>query len=281
MADVLEESSSRKLAAIMFSDIVGFSSKLSENEFRALELLKTYETLIRVLAAKYDGKVMRLFGDFIMVDFPSAVNAVKCSIELQKRFWFFSRDKAALDRIEVRIGIHLGDVLIRGNDIIGEGVTTASRIELIADPNRICISEDVYHQVKNKMPLQTFSIGALTLKNIPHPIEVYEILMDAIPALAVPSETAKALAEHKTADQFVMREGEETEEAQRIEEVRKKAQNEQNKIEQEHKNISAQYRRSRKVSCCRQVKRSGKISSANLFFSRQTKRTHTAKTIRR
>ncbi|HVN49533.1 MAG TPA: adenylate/guanylate cyclase domain-containing protein, partial [Bacteroidota bacterium] len=270
MADALEESTSRKLAAIMFSDIVGFSSKLSENEFRALELLKTYETLIRVLTAKYDGKVIRLFGDFIMVDFPSAVNAVKCAIELQKRFWFFSRDKAALDRIEVRIGIHLGDVVIRGNDIIGEGVTTASRIELIADPSRICISEDVYHQVKNKIPVQTFSIGALTLKDVPHPIEVFEILMEGIPALATPSQTAQELSKHKTAEQFAVREDEETKEAQHIEEVRKKAQDEHAKIEQEQKKISAQYEEAEKLLAAGRLKEAEKsLQQISSFHTKQ------------
>jgi class 3 adenylate cyclase/TolB-like protein/Tfp pilus assembly protein PilF len=270
MADVLEESTSRKLAAIMFSDIVGFSSKLSENEFRALELLKTYETLIRVLTAKYDGKVMRLFGDFIMVDFPSAVNAVKCAIELQKRFWFFSRDKASLDRIEVRLGIHLGDVLIRGTDIIGEGVTTASRIELIADPNRICISGDVFHQIKNKIPVQTFFIGSLTLKDIPHPVEVYEILIESIPALAQPSEIAKQLAEHKKPTQLIEHESEDNQEAQRVEEVRKKAKNEQTKIDEEHKKVSAQYEEAERLLAAGKLKEAEKsLQQISSFHAKQ------------
>jgi class 3 adenylate cyclase/TolB-like protein/cytochrome c-type biogenesis protein CcmH/NrfG len=254
MPDALEESTSRKLAAIMFSDIVGFSSKLSENELHALDLLKTYETLIRVLTAKYDGKVMRLFGDFIMVDFASAVNAVKCAIELQKRFWFFGRDKEVVDRIEVRVGIHLGDVILRGTDIVGEGVTTASRIELITAPNRICISGDIFHQVKNKIPLQTFALGPLTLKDVPHPIEIYEILMESIPALAVPSDIAKELAEHKKPMQFVGQESEDNQEAQRVEEVRKKVQGEQNKIEEEHNKISAQYEKAEKLLAAGKLK---------------------------
>ena len=120
------EVETRKLTAIMFTDIKGFSKKMAQNEAVAFELLKTHDALLRVLAAKFDGRVIKSIGDSFMIDFASAVNAVRCAIEAQKRFSHFNKDKAELDKIEIRVGIHLGDVIIRDEDIIGDGVNIAS-----------------------------------------------------------------------------------------------------------------------------------------------------------
>ena len=181
----------RKLTAIMFTDIKGFSKKMAKSETDAFELLKTHDALLRVLAAKFDGRVIKSIGDSFMIDFASAVNAVRCAIEAQKRFSHFNKEKSELDKIEIRVGIHLGDVIIRDEDIIGDGVNIASRIEAMAGPNRIWISQDVYQQVRNKIPLRVFPLGHQQLKNIPEHVEVYEILIDNIAEFATPS--AKAL----------------------------------------------------------------------------------------
>ena len=169
------EVETRKLTAIMFTDIKGFSKKMAKNETNAFELLKTHDALLRVLAAKFDGRVIKSIGDSFMIDFASAVNAVRCAIETQKRFSHFNREKSELDKIEIRVGVHLGDVIIRDEDIIGDGVNIASRIEAMAGPNRIWISQDVYQQVRNKIPLRVFPLGPQRLKNIPEQVEVYEI----------------------------------------------------------------------------------------------------------
>jgi class 3 adenylate cyclase/TolB-like protein/Flp pilus assembly protein TadD len=204
-----KEAGTRKLAAVMFTDIKGFSKKMSENESAAFELLKTHDALMRVIAAKYDGKIVKSIGDSFMVDFSSAVNAVKAAIDAQKRFWSFNRGKGEFDKIEVRIGIHLGDVMVSGNDMYGDGVNIASRIEAITEPNRICISADMYNQVKNKMDVKVYSMGEVRLKNIPDPVEVYEILIDSIPELTSPSQTARETLAQKTVKDSADQEAEE------------------------------------------------------------------------
>jgi class 3 adenylate cyclase/cytochrome c-type biogenesis protein CcmH/NrfG/TolB-like protein len=203
------DASSRKLAAVMFTDIKGFSKKMAQNEAAAFELLKTHDALMRVIASKHEGKVVKSIGDSFMVDFSSAVNAVKAAIDAQKRFWNFNKGKGEFDSIEVRIGIHLGDVMISGNDMYGDGVNIASRIEAITEPTRICISGDMYNQVKNKIDLKVFRMGEVRLKNIPDAVEVYEILIDSIPELATPSATAQQSLAQKPVEDSVEREKEE------------------------------------------------------------------------
>jgi class 3 adenylate cyclase/cytochrome c-type biogenesis protein CcmH/NrfG len=196
-----KDGGTRKLAAVMFTDIKGFSKKMAQNESAAFELLRTHDALMRVIASKFEGKVVKSIGDSFMVDFPSAVNSVKAAIDAQKRFWTFNKGKSEFDKIEVRMGIHLGDVMISGDDMYGDGVNIASRIEAITEPTRICISADIYNQVKNKMDLKVSRMGEMQLKNIPDPVEVYEILIDSIPELATPSKTAQeALAQKPVED---------------------------------------------------------------------------------
>jgi len=213
----------RKLTAIMFTDIKGFSQKMAKNETIAFELLKTHDALLRVLAAKFDGRVIKSIGDSFMIDFASAVNAVRCAMEAQKRFSHFNKDKSELDKIEIRVGIHLGDVIIRDEDIIGDGVNIASRIEAMAGPNRIWISQDVYQQIRNKIELRVFPLGPQQLKNIPEPIEVYEILIDSIPAFATPSAKALETLAHNQEDLAQRVETEEAIEARNVEEAKQRA----------------------------------------------------------
>ncbi len=195
-----KDAGTRKLAAVMFTDIKGFSKKMAQNETAAFELLRTHDALMRVIASKFQGKVVKSIGDSFMVDFASAVNAVKAAIDAQKRFWTFNRGKGEFDKIEVRIGIHLGDVMVSGDDMYGDGVNIASRIEAITEPNRVCISADIYNQVKNKMEVKVYRMGEMRLKNIPDPVEVYEILIDSIPELATPSGTAQQALAQKPVD---------------------------------------------------------------------------------
>lgn len=182
-----EEVGVRKLAAIMFTDIKGFSKKMGENETIAMALLKAHDTMMNELFEKYDGKVIKSIGDSFMVDFSSAVNAVKCAIETQEIFWYYNKGKSELEKIEIRIGIHLGDVISDGRDIFGDGVNVAARIEAMTSPNRICISQDIYNQIRNKMDVHTYSLGLVNFKNIADSVEVYEILIDSIPELSEPS----------------------------------------------------------------------------------------------
>ena len=231
----------RKLAAIMFTDIKGFSKKMAENETVAFEMLKTHDALLRVLAAKFDGRIIKSIGDSFMIDFTSAVNAVRCAIEAQKRFSHFNKGKSEFEKIEIRVGIHLGDVIIRGEDIIGDGVNIASRIEAMAEPNRIWISQDVYQQIRNKIPIKVFSLGPQPLKNIPEPVEIYEILIDSIAELAKPSANALETKEHTQKDRMLQVEDEEAREAKRVEEAKWRTKKDLGKEEEKKKNIAEHY----------------------------------------
>jgi class 3 adenylate cyclase/TolB-like protein len=241
-----EEESTRKLAAVMFTDIKGFSRKMAENETGAFDLLKKHDALMRVLTTKFSGRVIKSIGDSFMIDFSSAVNAVKCGIEAQKKFHSYNSSKSEFDRIEIRIGIHLGDVIIRGDDIIGDGVNVASRIESITEPTRICISGDVFHQVRNKMALKTFRIGQTRLKNIPEPVEIHEILIDEIADFAQPSPSAVEHSHATTVEVSAKLERDEKYEAHKVEEAKRRAAAGQLSEEERNKLVAEYYARAEK-----------------------------------
>jgi len=194
------EGETRKLAAIMFTDVKDFSKKMGENEIAAMDVLRIHDEAMKEIVAKHNGVVIKSLGDSFMVDFSSAVNAVRCAIEAQERFHQHNIDKVEFEKIQIRIGIHLGDVMNIGNDLYGDGVNIAARIEAITEPNRICVSAEIYGQVKNKMPIRAYNMGSIDLKNIAEPVEVYELLLDSIPGLSEPSETAQSFPTRRKAD---------------------------------------------------------------------------------
>jgi class 3 adenylate cyclase/TolB-like protein/Tfp pilus assembly protein PilF len=218
------EGGTRKLAAIMFTDVKDFSKKMGENEVAAMEVLKIHDDAMREIVARNAGVVIKSLGDSFMVDFSSAVNAVRCAIEAQEHFHKHSADKPEFEKIQIRIGIHLGDVMTIGNDLYGDGVNIAARIEAITEANRICISSEIYNQVKNKMPIRVFSMGSIDLKNIAEPVEVYEILLDSVPGGSEPSESAKSHPTRRKADLIA---AQESEEAVRVEAAKNRIDDEQ------------------------------------------------------
>ncbi len=224
------EGGTRKLAAIMFTDVRDFSKKMSENEIAAMEILKVHDGLVREVVLKFGGTIIKSLGDSFMVDFSSAVNAVHCAIEAQEQFWNYNQGKSEFDRIQIRVGIHLGDVITVGNDIYGDGVNIAARIESITEPTRICVSADIYNQVKNKMPIRAFSIGSIELKNIAEPVEVFELLIDSIPEFSEPSETAKLVQSRGRAE---LLSSQEEEEADRVEAAKRKVDEDRQREEAE------------------------------------------------
>ncbi|HEY6952218.1 MAG TPA: adenylate/guanylate cyclase domain-containing protein [Bacteroidota bacterium] len=239
-----KDSGTRKLAAVMFTDIKGFSMKMAQNETAAFELLRTHDALMRVIASKYEGKVVKSIGDSFMVDFASAVNAVKAAIDAQKRFWAFNKGKGEFDKIEIRIGIHLGDVMVSDDDMYGDGVNIASRIEAVTEATRICISADIYNQVKNKMDVKVYRMGDMQLKNIPEPVEVFEILIDSIPELSVPSESAqKVIARQSVEDTAEL----EAKEASTVEAAKKRGSTPVPQLQDTASQVEALYQKAEKL----------------------------------
>jgi adenylate cyclase len=165
----------RKLAAIMFTDIVGYTALSQENESATVRRLEEHRKLIRPLFASHGGREIKTIGDAFLVEFYSALDALLCSIAIQQTM--HDRKVARGDTLSVRIGIHVGDVIERENDILGDAVNIASRIEPLAEPGGICISGEVYSQVRNKSDLPFISLGEKSLKNVNTPIMVHRVVM--------------------------------------------------------------------------------------------------------
>jgi class 3 adenylate cyclase/pimeloyl-ACP methyl ester carboxylesterase len=166
----------RRLAAIMYTDIVGYTALTGQNESLALSLLEEHRKLLRPLFTSHNGREVKTVGDMFLVEFPSGLEAVKCAIRIQtllsKRNETLPRDR----RVSVRVGVHVGDVEHRQGDVYGDAVNVASRIEPLADPNGILITKPVYEQVRSRPEIKTESIGSRELKNVKEPIELFRIL---------------------------------------------------------------------------------------------------------
>jgi len=175
MPENSEQGEKRKLSAIMFTDIKGFSKRMGEDEEGTFRLLKKHSEMINPIIKKYDGRVVKTIGDAIMGDFGSVLNAVKCAWNIQKHFHKLNKMRDESDVLQIRIGIHLGDVIVSENDLYGDGVNIAARLEPFAEPGGICISEIVYNSVKNQLPLNYEDAGLQSFKNIKEPIRVYKI----------------------------------------------------------------------------------------------------------
>lgn len=188
-------SENRKLAAILAADVVGYSRLASEDEDRTLARLRALRSdLIDPTIAVHNGRVIKRTGDGALVEFRSVVDAVRCAIEIQNGMAERNAGVQQDRRIEFRIGIHLGDVVEESDgDLMGDGVNIASRLEGIATPSAICLSEDAYRQVKARLDLSVSDLGVMQLKNIAEPIRVYSLQVSAA-AEAKPAASAGAVA---------------------------------------------------------------------------------------
>lgn len=163
----------RKLAAIMFTDMVGYSALAERNEALALELLEEHRRLLRSIFPKHHGSEIKTIGDGFLAEFPSALAAVQCGIEIQEGIAKRNSAKPPQEIFQVRIGIHAGDVVRRDDDVIGDGVNIAARIEPLAGAGGICISQQVFDQIENRVANSLKRMGQVKLKNMIRPLEVY------------------------------------------------------------------------------------------------------------
>src|SRR5436190_9388980 len=170
-------SETRKLAAILVADVVGYSRLAGADEDRILARLRSLRSdLIDPTIAVHTGRVIKLTGDGAIIEFRSVVDAVRCAIEVQNSMIERNAGLPEDQRIEFRIGIHLGDVVQEEDgDLMGDGVNIAARLEGISAPGAICLSEDAYRQVKGRLDLAVTDLGQTRLKNIADPIRVYSL----------------------------------------------------------------------------------------------------------
>jgi class 3 adenylate cyclase len=167
----------RKIAAILAADIAGYSRLVAEDEEETLRRLESYRSVTDDFITRYGGRIFNTAGDAVLAEFPSAVEAVRCAIDIQESLRTRNMAYPTSRHMSFRIGITIGDVVERDGDLLGDGVNIAARLEGLAEVGGICISRSVHEQVANKLSVQFADIGAQEVKNIPTPIHAYMVAM--------------------------------------------------------------------------------------------------------
>src|SRR6185437_12273046 len=198
----------RRLAAVLAADVAGYSRLMGADEEGTLGRLKAVrKALVDPTIAAYRGRIVKTTGDGMLVEFASAVDATRCAIEVQRGIAAQNADVPQDVRIEFRVGIHVGDIIVDEDDIFGDGVNIAARLEGIAEPGGVCMSDDTYRQVRGKVEIACYDLGLQTLKNIAEPMRAWRVQLDCqsiakaqmgspagqAPALAIPSKPSIAV----------------------------------------------------------------------------------------
>ena len=170
-----EKGFKRKLTAILSADVAGYSRLMDQDEEATIRTLTTYRSAISDLVQQYRGRVVDTTGDNLMAEFTSAVDAVKCALEVQRELAERNAELSHERRMKFRIGLNIGDVVEEEDRIYGDGVNIAARVEGLAEAGGICISGRVYDQVENKLDLKCEFLGEQKVKNITRPVRVYQV----------------------------------------------------------------------------------------------------------
>ena len=188
-----EAGEERRLTTILAADVVGFSRLMAVDEAGTLTSLKAIRReLIQPKTAEHHGRVVKLIGDGILMEFGSVVGAIRFAVDVQRAMALRNTDVPEDRRIVYRIGINIGDIMVAGDDIYGDGVNVAARLEALAEPGGIRISRPVQMQVKGKVDYAFENLGQHQVKNIPDPVEVFRVLWDASPAIRSAIDAAPA-----------------------------------------------------------------------------------------
>src|SRR5262245_4951374 len=181
----------RKLAAILAADVQGYSRLMGEDEVGTLRLLTAYRAVTDDLIQHHRGRIVGTAGDSLLAEFASAVEAVRCAVDIQQALKTKNADLPAERRMEFRIGINVGDVIVEGPQIYGDGVNIAARLEALAEGGGICLSGTVYDQVENKLSLNYEYLGEQTVKNIAKPVRVWRVIMEPVAAVSPGEEVSQ------------------------------------------------------------------------------------------
>jgi len=183
----------RRLTTILASDVVGYSRLMVVDEEATLATLRTYRAVISELVAKHGGRIFNTAGDAVLAEFDSAVEAVRCAISIQEDLAVRNSQLPDESQMWFRIGVNVGDVMVDGGDLFGDGVNVAARLEGLAEKGGICISGSTFEQVKNKLSVAFADIGPQSVKNIPEPVAAFRLMPGRVSVktghAAVPSQS--------------------------------------------------------------------------------------------
>jgi len=179
----------RRLATILMADVAGYSRMMGKDEERTVKTLQGHREVFDALLKAHRGRIFNTAGDAILAEFPSAVEAVRCATEIQTALRTRNDHLPPHQRMAFRIGINLGDVIVQGGDLLGDGVNVAARIQTIAEPGGICISGSVYDQIQNKLTLQIRQLGEQSFKNIAQPVRTFSVSAESA---APPTDSGRA-----------------------------------------------------------------------------------------
>ena len=168
----------RKLTAILHADVQGYSRLIAQDDAATLHTLTAYLEMMRALVQQHEGRAVGSRGDSLLAEFPSVVEAVQCAVEMQHELKVRNSELPADRRVGFRMGINVGEVLVEGEEIHGDGVNIAVRLEGLAEAGGICLSEKVYDEVKNRLALGYEDLGEHGLKNIEKPVRVYRVQVE-------------------------------------------------------------------------------------------------------
>lgn len=165
----------RRLATILSADVAGYSRLMAEDEEQTLRVFRGHAEVFRSLVGMHRGRIFNTAGDAILAEFGSAVEAVRCATEIQAALRTRNDQLPENRRVQFRIGVNLGDVMVHGGDLMGDGVNVAARLQAATEPGGVCISGSVYDQIRNKLSLSFRSLGEQNYKNIPQPVRTFSI----------------------------------------------------------------------------------------------------------
>jgi class 3 adenylate cyclase len=169
----------RRLAAILAADVVGYSRLMERDDTGTLERLKAHrKELLEPLLAEHRGRIVKLTGDGVLCEFASVVDAVACAVAIQQGMARREQDVPEAERIRFRIGVNLGDIIVEGEDIYGDGVNIAARLEGLADPGGVCVSGKVREELRKRLELAFAPMGQQRVKNIAEPVETWRVVLE-------------------------------------------------------------------------------------------------------
>src|SRR6476620_1982738 len=190
----------RKLTAIFSTDVAGYSRLMGDDEEATIRTLTAYRAVISSLIHHHRGRVVDSPGDNLLAEFASVVDAVRCAVEIQHALQVKNDELPEHRQMRFRIGINLGDVIVEGERLYGDGVNIAARLESLAEPGGICISSTVHDHVENKLPLTYENLGEQAVKNIAKPVRTYRVVMDAA-AIALAEQAVLRHAQARSPDE--------------------------------------------------------------------------------